>query len=296
MSAVYKAVRRYAGPVRGLVMDFSGTTVDKYVIAPAVVFQEVFKKYGIDITMSEARGPPGTMGLGKDLHISILLQQPDIKSKWEAKYGRPSTDNDVQEIYRDFIPMQLAVLRRYGTLLPNTKEILEGLRKEKNIKVGVSTGFNRAMADILIEEAKKQGFVFDATAAGDDCINGARPKPNMLYKNLDIMDVSPIQSVVKIDDSSAGIGEGLSAGCWTVGIARWSTYMDINDLADEAKLSPHQLQEKLQRSRGILGKAGAHYVINEITELPSVINDINARMKNGETPMDLHKVNDRKDL
>ena len=52
--------------MKGLILDWSGTTADAYVLAPAVVFVQVFQKHGVDVTMSEARGP---MGLRKDLHI-----------------------------------------------------------------------------------------------------------------------------------------------------------------------------------------------------------------------------------
>ena len=48
--------QHYLGKVNGLVLDWSGTTADAYVLAPAVVFVEVFKRQGIEISMSEARG------------------------------------------------------------------------------------------------------------------------------------------------------------------------------------------------------------------------------------------------
>ena len=54
------------------------------------------------------------------------------------------------------------------------------------------------MVDILLEEAKKQGYEPDSSVAGDEVIHGARPDPFMLYKNLDILGVTPIQSVVKV--------------------------------------------------------------------------------------------------
>ena len=60
--------RTYRGKVQALILDWSGTTADAYVLAPAVVFVEVFKKHGVEISMTEARGP---MGLRKDLHIKM---------------------------------------------------------------------------------------------------------------------------------------------------------------------------------------------------------------------------------
>ena len=62
--------RSYTGQVKGLILDWSGTTADAYVLAPAVVFVQVFQKHGVEVTMSEARGP---MGLRKDLHILSLI-------------------------------------------------------------------------------------------------------------------------------------------------------------------------------------------------------------------------------
>jgi phosphonoacetaldehyde hydrolase len=47
-----------------------------HVIAPAVVFVQVFKKYGVNISMQEARKP---MGLRKDLHIAEILKIPEVR-------------------------------------------------------------------------------------------------------------------------------------------------------------------------------------------------------------------------
>ena len=66
IQANYVYTRGYRGKVKGMVLDWSGTTADEYVLAPAVVFVDVFKKFNVEISMAEARGP---MGLRKDLHI-----------------------------------------------------------------------------------------------------------------------------------------------------------------------------------------------------------------------------------
>jgi len=281
LATAYRFVRNYVGPVKGLVLDLSGTTCDKYVIAPARVFFEVFQKYGIPVTMEEARIP---MGLRKDLHIIEMLKFPEVQARWQQKYGRASTPADAAAMYKDFIPMQLACLRNYGALIPGTAETINNLRKERGIKVGLSTGFSRAMVDVLLEECAKQGFVPDASVAGDDVVNGARPKPFMLYKNLDLMDIHPIQAVVKVDDTAGGVGEGLEAGCWAVGVARYSNYMNINTLEEEATLSKAEIERRVVHSRDTLRNAGAHYVVDDLTHLPAVIDDIEGRLARGETP------------
>ncbi|MFQ5558940.1 MAG: phosphonoacetaldehyde hydrolase, partial [Acidimicrobiales bacterium] len=92
------------------------------------------------------------------------------------------------------------------------------------------------------------------------------------------------QSVVKVDDTTSGVGEGLEAGCWTVGIARYSNYMDIDSLEDADRLSAGEPRDRVERTRDLLWRCGAHYVIDEPLELLSVIDDVEARLDRGERP------------
>jgi phosphonoacetaldehyde hydrolase len=280
MQADYQFTRSYCGKVKGLVLDWSGTTADAYVIAPAVVFVAVFEKQGVEISMTEARGP---MGLRKDLHIKELTKVPEIRERWKSVHGSYPDQGDADRMFADFVPMQLDCLRQYTTLLPGVAEVTQKFQ-QGGIKIGSSTGFVRSMVDILEADAKQQGYTPDASVAGDEVVNGARPKPFMVYRNLDLMNVHPIQSVVKVDDTVSGVGEALEAGCWGVGIARYSNYMDINSLDEAKSLSAEEMQRRLELTRDILRKAGAHYVIDDFDELPAVIEDINTRLSRAERP------------
>lgn len=279
-NADYVYSRTYRGKVKALVLDWSGTTADAYVLAPAIVFVEVFKKQGVEISMEEARGP---MGLRKDLHIKALTETQEIRDRWKKIKGKEPTQKDVDRMFKDFVPLQLKCLRQYTKLLPGVAKVLQKLQKQ-GIKVGSSTGFVRSMVNILEKEAKKQGYVPDASVAGDEVVNGARPKPFMVYKNLDMMNIHPIQSVVKVDDTVSGIGEAQEAGCWGVGVARYSNYMNINSFEEEKRLSAADLQARLERTRDILRKSGAHYVIDSLADIEPVIADVNARLARGEKP------------
>lgn len=276
----YVYTRSYRGPVKAVILDWSGTTADAYVIAPAVVFVEVFKKQGVEISMAEARGP---MGLRKDLHIKALTEVPEICERWREIHDRYPEQADVDRMFADFVPMQLDCLRQYTGLLPGVAETTQALQKQ-GIKIGSTTGFVRSMVDILEAEAKKQGYIPDASVAGDEVEHGARPKPFMVYRNLDMLDVHPIQSVVKVDDTTSGVGEALEAGCWGVGVARYSNYMNIDTLEQAGAMSAAELERRCEQTREILRRAGAHYVIDTIAELPDVIADVNARLARGERP------------
>jgi phosphonoacetaldehyde hydrolase len=276
----YTFERQYRGGVKAVVLDWSGTLADAYVIAPAVVFVEVFTSQGVEISMEEARGP---MGLRKDLHIKKLTEDPVIAARWESIKGKAPDQADVDAMFAEFVPAQLACLRKYTTLLPGVKDVCLDLQ-EQGIKIGASTGFVRSMVDVLLEDCIKQGFTPDATVAGDEVINGARPNPHMVFKNLDLMNIADVKSVVKCDDTVSGIGEAQNAGCWGVGLVRYSNYMNINTLEEEATLSEVEMARRMAKTRTILEQAGAHYVIDSLVDLPAVIDDINARLARGEKP------------
>lgn len=276
----YVYSRSYRGKVKAMILDWSGTTADAYVVAPAVVFVEVFKKQGVEISMAEARGP---MGLRKDLHIKALTEEPVIRERWKAVKGSYPGQSDVDAMFADFVPMQLACLRQYCELLPGVAEVTQRLQSQ-GVKIGSSTGFTRAMVDILEEEAAKQGYRPDASVAGDEVIHGARPGPFMVYKNLDMLGVYPIHAVVKVDDTTSGVGEALNAGCWGVGVVRYSNYMDVDTPEQGAALSKDELARRMARTRDILEKAGAHYVIDSLADIEAVIEDINRRLARGERP------------
>tara|TARA_B100000749_G_C18328363_1_gene423855 strand:- start:6 stop:845 length:840 start_codon:yes stop_codon:yes gene_type:complete len=272
--------KRYKGKVQAVILDWSGTTADAYVVAPAVVFVEVFKRQKVEISMVEARGP---MGLRKDLHIKALTEVDEIKERWKKIHGKYPEQSDVDRMFADFVPLQLDCLRKYTTLLPGVAEVTQRLQKQ-GIKIGSTTGFVRSMVDILEEDSAKQGYKPDASVAGDEVTNGARPSPHMVYKNLDMLNITPIQSVVKVDDTASGIGEAVNAGCWGIGVTRYSNYMDVDTPEDGKKLSEDEIKKRVAKTKDILEKAGAHYILESIADIEPVIEDINKRLARGERP------------
>jgi len=60
--------------------------------------------------------------------------------------------------------------------------------------------------------------------------------------------------------------------------------MDIDSLERVGNLPENEIQRRLATTREILQKAGAHYVIDTFDQLPEVIDPINLRLKDGESP------------
>ena len=267
-----------------IMLDCSGTTMDRYVDAPAIVFVEVFKKYGVEISMPEARGP---MGLRKDLHIKAITETPAVRERFISRFGREPTQSDVDEMFKVFVPTQLALLRggTYHTLLPGVAELCKAWQKQ-GIRLGVTTGFTRSMLDLLLEGAATQGFVPDVSCAGDE-VERPRPTAFMVIKNLERLGVYNLENAmrrtIKVDDTVSGAGEGAPL-CWRVGVSKWSNY--VADSWDAVRrLSPAELADRERASKEkLVRESGAHYVIDDLRDMPAVIADVNERLAGGERP------------
>ena len=118
--------RSYRGPLKAILFDWAGTTIDYGCYAPAVVFIEVFKSKDVPISIAEARLP---MGAPKKDHIRQILQIEAVQKRWQATYNQASTEADVGAMYQEFVPRQLACLTDYGDLTPGTVEAIKDARQ-----------------------------------------------------------------------------------------------------------------------------------------------------------------------
>jgi phosphonoacetaldehyde hydrolase len=276
MEYVYR--RSYRGPVKLVILDWAGTTMDYGCYAPAVVFVEVYRRRGVEITMEQARRP---MGLHKRDHIQAISQYDDVAALWQQVHGRPVTNQDVDAMFADFQPLQLQCLADYADLIPGTLETVAALR-ERGILIGSSTGYFAEAMELLKDEAARRGYVPDSSVCATQ-VPAGRPQPWMVLQNMFNTGVYPPEAVVKVDDTKPGIGEGLNAGAWTVGLAKTGNEVGLN-LEEIRSLEPQALARKLAEARDGLAKSGAHYVVDGITDILPVIDDINARLARGERP------------
>jgi len=275
---MFRSKRIYQGPIRGCVLDWAGTVLDCGVYSPAVVFIDIFKQFGVPISMEEAREP---MGAHKKVHIRKITEMDAVRRRWKQTKGSDPTEADIEAMFQKFVPAQLAVLGEYSGMITGAVEAVNKI-KSKGIKIGSTTGFTTPMVDILKVAAAKAGYVPDVYVAADE-VPQARPFPYMVWLNAIRLDVNPIEAIVKVDDTADGVREGTSAGCWSVGLAKTGNYVGLNE-KEIAALPPADLKRKLARSYEILSSAGAHYVVDDITHVPRVIEDINRRLAQGERP------------
>jgi len=270
--------RSYRGPVKAVILDWAGTTVDYGSFAPTAVFLRLFKSRGIQITADDARIG---MGLMKKDHLRTILSRPMVAEAWKSAHGASYSDADIDDLFESFVPMQLAVLTEFAQPIPGLLSVVKDLRA-RGIKIGSTTGYIRSMMDVLAPKAKENGYRPDCIVCPDEVPNG-RPYPWMCYQNAIQMNVYPMQAMVKVGDTLVDIEEGLNAGMWTVGLSQTGNLLGLSE-AEVKAFSAAERESANQRVATQLYQAGAHYVIDGIWGLPSILKEIESRLAHGERP------------
>jgi len=272
---------RSAGPgrrLRAVILDWAGTTQDFGSLAPVVAFVEAFRRFGVEISTAQARGP---MGISKLDHVRALAADPEVAAKWGRVHGQPCSEADVQHIYAVVVPIQEDVLPRFCDLIPGTLEAAAGIRA-RGYRIGSTTGYPSSVGDIAARRAIDQGYEPDVIVCADQVVAG-RPEPWMLLRAMELLRVYPPAAVVKVGDTAADIAEGLNAGTWTVGVTGTGSYVGLSQ-GELAALAPEERSRLVAAAGETLRRAGAHYLIGSIGELPPVLDEIEIRLTLGERP------------
>ncbi|HEX2996285.1 MAG TPA: phosphonoacetaldehyde hydrolase [Anaerolineales bacterium] len=268
----------YRGRVKAVILDWAGTAVDYGSFAPTAVFLRLFESQNVTITPEDARSG---MGLMKKDHLRTILARPSVAETWKTIHGSSPSEKDIENLFDNFVPMQLSVLKEYAQPISGLLDVLRELRS-CGIKIGSTTGYIREMMDVLAPEARKNGYKPDCIVCPDE-VPAGRPYPWMCYQNAMQLGVYPMQAMVKVGDTLPDIEEGLNAGMWTVGLSLTGNLLGLN--AEEVHaLSPEEKENARQRIEARLYRAGAHDVIDGIWDLPDALKKIESRLSKGERP------------
>ena len=262
-----------ADRLKALVLDWAGTTVDHGSLAPARTLQQVFARARIILSESETRRD---MGVPKKNHIRGILSIPRVRDAWQELRGRIPTEADVEEMYQEFIPLQFSCLAEHSTMIPGVVEAVRCFRR-RGLKIGSTTGYTRAMLDLLVENSAKEGYSPDCSLSPEE-VGAGRPHPFMIYENAARLQVYPLAAIAKIGDTPADIHEGLNAGTWAIGVAGTGNAIGLS-LEDYRACSEAERESRLVDARAELQNAGAHYVVDSLAEVHPVLDDIDARLK-----------------
>jgi len=265
--------------IRAVIFDWAGTTVDHGCFAPVAPFIAALASMDVAISPAEARVP---MGLHKRDHLLALLNDASIASRFRERHHRDWNEGDIDRMFTTFVTAQLTSIREHATLIPGVLETAAELRN-RGIGIGGTTGYFREAARIIMDMAAEQGYQPDLALTPEDVTGGGRPWPWMIYRILEHLRVCPAACAVKIGDTIPDMEEGRNAGVWTIGVLHTGSLVGLT--ATELQALPGEVrQAKISHARRTLMRAGAHLVIDSVADVPTLIDDLNARLATGDCP------------
>lgn len=270
--------RRYTGKIELAVLDTAGTFCDgpcdlrhRWALddlrgckAPVVPFYEALQQFGIECDWATIRKP---MGNFKPTHLRMLLDLPEISSQWREKYGRDWNEKDFDDVLAAFRPLmsKYIVDEDLAKPIPGALECIAELRKA-DILVGCDTGYYEEDSLALNKVLEEQySLKFDVVTNAEKV--PGRPAPFMVFDcMLSAWKLTqkpiPVESVVKIDDTAAGMKCGNNAGAWTIGL-----YASGSNTYDE------------------LAASKPDFLVPDVSYVPEIIfGQIEPRLRRGERP------------
>jgi phosphonoacetaldehyde hydrolase len=264
--------------LKAVILDWAGTTVDFGSLAPVSALQAVFAENGVPVTAAEIREH---MGVLKKDQIRSICKGQRVADAWSSRHGQAPAETDVERIFSEFLPRQSQILAQFSAPIPGVVETVEAW-KAAGLRIGSTTGYTRALLDIVMREAAKQGYSPDASATPDE-VGAGRPKPFMCYRNAILLGIYPLWHCVKIGDTPSDIAEGLNAGMWVVAIT--ATGNEIGLSREEWEALPGDVRShREQEAAGRLMGAGAHYAVPSLVDCGGILEEIESRIAAGERP------------
>lgn len=256
--------------IKACIFDLGGTLVDKYSATPLFSLKQVFQERNLNISPKLiSRG----MGMNKYNHIEYIMNNPYVSKSWRQLNGSYASKDDLDNLFNRFNEIQFKKSKNID-ILPETKPVID-LLKSRNIKTGVTTGFDLPNTLAIKDQLEKNEINIDNYVSSSCVKDNGRPNPSMIYKNMELLNVNDPIRLIKIDDTGIGITEGKNAGCWTIGVIKWSIYMDmfeLDDIKGESLLHSSEYKHKVDNTKKMFYDHGADFVINDLSELQDTVN------------------------
>jgi phosphonatase-like hydrolase len=205
--------------IKAVIFDMAGTTVkDNHEVE--LCFSEACKASGLNVSPERILA---IQGWSKKYVFEVL---------WQEQIGEqhPEFENKVVESFQTF----KKILESYYLLHPivpteGALETFEYCRKNA-IKVVLTTGFYRAVTNIILEKlgwekglnneylATNGHSVIDLSIASDEVDKG-RPWPDMVYKAMNMLDIDDPKELIVVGDTPSDLGIGKNSGALlTIGV------------------------------------------------------------------------------
>jgi phosphonatase-like hydrolase len=187
-----------------VVLDMAGTTVsDTFSVHDSMI--KAFQDHNLKIDRKIASN---VLAVPKPIGINCIL----------VNHFKIINSQLVKNIHNSF-KVHMNSYYRNSDLVSETKDTarLFDYLKDRKIKIVLDTGFSKETADLIIDRLQWHSTI-DGLVCSDDPSIG-RPKPDMIYKAMEMTGVEDSKYVVKVGDTPNDMLQGKNANCnWTIGV------------------------------------------------------------------------------
>ena len=187
-----------------VVFDMVGTTVRATDLVPAA-FHEAFEQVGVVLSDEEIQS---VRGRSKREAISDLLTH-HLSAADERRLAT--------SVYSDFQRILIERYEEHGVeSVDGADGTLEWL-KTQGVKVALSTGFDRGLADLLLQMIGWDKSV-DVVVCNEDVARG-RPAPYLIFRAMEWTDSECIHRVAAVGDTVSDLQAAFNSGArWSIGV------------------------------------------------------------------------------
>lgn len=202
-----------------VVFDVVGTTLrDSGQVAEA--FRQTLAAHGVPLSAEELQP---WRGAAKRRALAHFL---------ERQFGTVTPDR-IEEVHAEFCDR---LRRRFEVDRPlpieGAGETFAWLRA-RGIRLAVTTGFDHAVADLLLGAIGWNPPAVDAVVCGDDVPHG-RPAPYMIFRAMERTGVINVRRVVNVGDTVLDLESG-----WNAGVAQNIGVLSGAHLREQLLWAPH---------------------------------------------------------
>lgn len=269
---------KFKGPLKGVILDWSGTLVDPYSMSMIDAANSVCDRYNMQIPDKTLREKIGMCLLP---WVEDFMNSNVFMSQWNSKMVIPlrlKCHDMIShcEIFHACIEQEiLQNLRekKYTTLLPGVKNAFDYMKKT-DIKIGTTSGFTGEMLKCISLDAKKQGFVPDLIVASDNVnIKRYRPHYDGINYIANRLSFPHMGSIVKIGNTIEDVEEALNAGIMSISVVNFSSEM--------AMYSGYSGSDKIKEIANKFFNAGSSYVVGDFRDIEFTLRDVSYHMEKG---------------